>query len=253
MIAIIFINGKNYKINLNEPLDISIPLISGSDSPNCFWAPHFEAKAVVSGDWIGDTTKGGDVNFKTITINPHGNGTHTECVGHISTEIVSINKVLKQFHHLAQLVTIYPQLMDNGDKVITLEQIKEVLDLSLDSNALVIRTMPNDEDKLKRIYSGTNPPYLDYKAIEYMVNHGVEHLLLDLPSVDREDDGGELAGHKAFWNYPATLNTKRTITEMIFVDNSINDGTYLLNLQIVSFELDASPSKPILYKAYSDK
>ena len=38
-----------------------------------------------------------------------------------------------------------------------------------------------------------------------------------------------------------------TITEMIFVQDAIEDGTYLLNLQIASFENDASPSKPILY------
>jgi hypothetical protein len=39
-----------------------------------------------------------------------------------------------------------------------------------------------------------------------------------------------------------------TITEMIFVDDSIADGLYLINMQIASFESDASPSKPVLYK-----
>jgi arylformamidase len=34
---------------------------------------------------------------------------------------------------------------------------------------------------------------------------------------------------------------------MIYVPNSIFDGTYLLNIQIASFENDASPSKPVLY------
>jgi len=31
------------------------------------------------------------------------------------------------------------------------------------------------------------------------------------------------------------------------VNNSIKDGLYLLNLQIASFEIDVSPSKPVLY------
>jgi hypothetical protein len=35
---------------------------------------------------------------------------------------------------------------------------------------------------------------------------------------------------------------------MIFVDNEVKDGSYLLNLQIASFENDASPSKPILFE-----
>ena len=59
--------------------------------------------------------------------------------------------------------------------------------------------------------------------------------------------------HKAFWNVKDVnnLNTNArldaTITEMIFVDDTLEDGSYLLNLQIDSFENDASPSKPILY------
>jgi hypothetical protein len=32
----------------------------------------------------------------------------------------------------------------------------------------------------------------------------------------------------------------------------VKDGAYLLNLQIASFENDASPSKPILYAVLND-
>ncbi len=39
-----------------------------------------------------------------------------------------------------------------------------------------------------------------------------------------------------------------TITEMIYVSDEVEDGDYILNLQIASFENDASPSKPVLYK-----
>ena len=81
-----------------------------------------------------------------------------------------------------------------------------------------------------------------------MAEAGVNHLLLDLPSVDREDDGGKLLAHHAFWKYPQATRRQATITELIFVPDSIVDGTYLLNLQIASFENDASPSKPVLYK-----
>jgi len=41
-----------------------------------------------------------------------------------------------------------------------------------------------------------------------------------------------------------------TITELIFVPNSVKDGKYILNILIAPFENDASPSKPILYKLY---
>jgi hypothetical protein len=38
-----------------------------------------------------------------------------------------------------------------------------------------------------------------------------------------------------------------------FVSDEVKDGTYLLNLQIASFENDASPSKPVLYAILKDE
>ncbi len=35
---------------------------------------------------------------------------------------------------------------------------------------------------------------------------------------------------------------------MIYVNKDVQDGSYMLNLQFASFENDASPSKPVLYK-----
>ena len=80
---------------------------------------------------------------------------------------------------------------------------------------------------------------------------GVRHLLIDLPSVDREEDGGELQAHKAFWNYPTEDRLDCTITELIYVANEIPDGFYILNIQIIPFELDVSPSKPVIYPLMS--
>ena len=71
--------------------------------------------------------------------------------------------------------------------------------------------------------------------------------------MDKEHDEGKLLAHKAFWNVKDTVHLnadarlEATITEMIFVPDEIKDGDYVLNLQIASFENDASPSKPILY------
>jgi len=86
------------------------------------------------------------------------------------------------------------------------------------------------------------------EAIQLLVKKGIKHLLVDLPSVDREEDGGELKAHKAFWNFNDKVRKDATITELIYVPNKVKDGTYLLNLQIAPFENDATPSKPILYK-----
>jgi hypothetical protein len=94
---------------------------------------------------------------------------------------------------------------------------------------------------------------MDVECVSYLIEKGVDHLLLDLPSVDRESDGGELVFHHAFWEVPSKPNFKRTITELIFVDNKIEDGLYLLNIQMAPFENDASPSRPVLYEIRGKK
>ena len=117
----------------------------------------------------------------------------------------------------------------------------------LNVEALIIRTKPNDHSKTQRQYSGTNFPYLTLGAMQRIVDAGVQHLLIDLPSVDREEDGGALAAHHLFWNVPAEPNFQKTITELIFVPNEIADGMYVLNLQVSNFANDAAPSRPMLF------
>lgn len=246
MYAHLKIGPSRYKADLTKPIDLSLPLVPNATGPNCFYAPVFRTDPVKAGDFIGDTQQGGAVNFKNVFLNPHGNGTHTECVGHIAREPYLISDCLQRFHFAARLVSIYPQRMDNGDRVITRQQLEETV-IPGETEALILRTEPNAADKRIRNWSGSNPPYLAGDAAQFLADAGVVHLLLDLPSVDREEDGGALAAHKAFWRYPEAVRTEATITEMVFVPDNIQDGLYFLNIQIVSFVLDVSPSKPVLY------
>ena len=250
MRVLLQVKNKQYEVNLSKPLDISIPLKAGEDTVNCFYAPPLRIEPVVAGDFIGSREAGSPVNFKNVHMNPHGNGTHTECVGHIATEVYTLNNCLHNFHFIAKLISVAPAVQADGDLVITRAQM-EVLFSNGQAEALVIRTLPNALSKKQRNYSGTNPPYLAAEAISYLVDCGVRHLLIDLPSVDKEQDGGKVLAHRAFWQYPDTVKAGRldcTITELIFVDNTIKDGYFLLNLCITSLVLDASPSKPILYE-----
>ncbi len=248
-------NDRQYTADLSLPHDISIPVRDGLENPNCFWAPPVEFSPVVAGSFIGSTAQGGPVNFFNVRLNPHGNGTHTECVGHISKEKFTINQCLDRFHFMAKLVTIYPTKLDNGDRVVLRKQLEEVLQ-PIECEAFILRTLPNDGYKRTANYSGTNPPYLHHEAVDYLVECGIQHLLLDLPSVDREEDDGRLLAHRAFWRYGNgvdEIRKKSSITEMIYVENEIQDGLYLLNLQIASFELDASPSKPVIFEILDDR
>jgi len=246
MNAQINIAGKSVNVDFSKPLDISIPLRAGKENVNAFYIPPVIIEPFRAGTFVGDVNQGGSCNVMNIAFNPHGNGTHTESVGHISKEFYSINQCLKEFFFLAELISVKP-VRDDGDSVIRAEQLQQILETQ-NPEALIIRTIPNGKDKMNFQYSGTNPCYLHHEAALLLRESGVKHLLLDLPSVDREDDGGKLLAHHEFWNYPKSTRLDCTITELIFVADAIEDGSYLLNLQIASFENDASPSKPVLYK-----
>ncbi len=248
------INQKNFEADLNNPLDISMKLSTDEENSSAWYVSPVKIEPVKGDGFIGSVAQGGSVNFRNITFNPHGNGTHTESVGHIAKEIYSINKTLTTFHYVAKVVSIEPETWENnegtreqGDLIITKEQLEKAIGTD-NPEAIVIRTLPNLENKRTKQYSNSNPPYLCHNAANYLREIGVNHLLIDLPSVDKEIDNGELLSHKAFWNYPTDIQFQKTITEFIFVKNSIEDGMYILNLQIAPFENDASPSKPVLYK-----
>ena len=246
MIATIQYNSKRLKIDLSQPLDISIPIRGDGSSVNAWHIgpPKIEPEVFENG--IISVEEGASVNFNTITFNPHSHGTHTETVGHITKKKYAINKYLKQFFFLAEVVTVAPEKLGE-DYVISAKQLQFAIG-NKRREALVVRTLPNTSEKKSRQYSDTNWTYFQEEAIRLLVKKGIKHLLIDLPSIDREEDGGALKGHNAFWNTQGKIRTDATITEFIYVSNKIKDGAYVLNLQIAPFENDASPSKPILFK-----
>ena len=240
------LNRKTYETDLSKPLDISIGLRGDEKNPVAWYLDAPKIKPVKDGDFIGRVSEGASVNFNNIQFNPHAHGTHTECVGHISREFYSINQTLKTFFFFSKLISVEPETWGE-DKVISEAILRDKIQHN-ETEALIIRTLPNFREKQTKKYSHTNWPYLSEEAAVFLRNSGVKHLLIDLPSVDKEKDGGKLLAHKAFWNYPKNTRFDATITELVYVPNSIEDGIYLLNLQIASFENDASPSKPVLYK-----
>ena len=248
------IQHKNttFQVDLTQPVDISLPITSDGVNPIAWYLDQPTIKPVTMGSWVGKVGQGSSTNFNNIAFNPHAHGTHTECLGHIARDFYSINRTLKQFFFVAEVISITPE-DHGGDLIISMGQIEAAVG-NKTPEALIMRTLPNELAKRHKNYSHANPPYLSEAAATYIREIGVEHLLIDLPSVDREEDEGRLLAHKAFWNVKdindlnADARHTATITEMVFVPDMAVDGPYLLNLQIASFDNDASPSKPILYR-----
>ncbi len=240
------IHNQTIRVDLSKPLDISIPLQASEKNPLAWYQNEPTIEPVKMDDWTGKVSEGASVNFNNVLFNPHAHGTHTECFGHISEEFHSVNESLKTFFFLAEVISVKPEKIGD-DEIISEESILKALN-GKTPEAIIIRTLPNNSEKKQKHWSDTNWPFLHEKAALFLRKIGVKHLLIDLPSVDKERDEGKLLAHKGFWNYPENPREDCTITELIYVPDYVADGSYLLNLQIASFHNDASPSKPVLYK-----
>jgi len=259
------INGTEKDIDLSDYFDISIPLKFNGPQPNAFGVEPASSTACEYGDLVGDTRRGGSCNFEQVTLIPHCNGTHTECVGHITNERISIRDCLTDVFISARLISVEPvptaacnesyAIAFGPDDLLITRQMLEAAISNVQFDALVVRTSPNNDAKLTRLYNDSTTPYFSTEAMEFILSLGMKHLLVDLPSIDRLSDEGKLSNHRIFWNVDqgifetnAATRKNSTITELIYVPNEIQDGEYMLNLQIAPFESDASPSRPILFK-----
>jgi len=262
--------GRRYHAATVDGTAIAIPLDFDGAQPRHFDAASARSDAMRSGAFIGDTRQGGSCNARIVTLNVHCNGTHTECVGHVTDEPVAIGALLRAPLYLAALVTVATSAaqssmetaahsFESADRVITRSALERALHplATAGHQALIVRTTPNGEDKRTRDYESASPaPFFTLEAARYLVELGIEHLLVDLPSIDRAHDEGLLAAHRLFWGLPErsralSLATRpdATITELIYVPDALADGLYLLNLQVPAFFSDAAPSRPMLYAA----
>lgn len=227
----------------------------GASQLQCFGAPPASSQPLVVGSFSGSVKTGASCNCSSFTLTPHCNGTHTECVGHLTLETLDAIDVVPCAPLLALLVSVQPQQdAHSGDRLVHASALEQQWRHEMTPAALVIRTLPNDAAKRTRNYDARPAPYLAADAAEFVVRQGIEHLVLDLPSADRADDGGLLTAHRLFFGLPrgssALSDSRRaqcTLTELAFIDDSLQDGWYVLSLQCPALGGDAVPSRPLLY------
>jgi kynurenine formamidase len=258
-------HGRRFRADFGKPVSIAIPLDFAGEQPSCFGAPRAEAHPLRAGGFTGDTRAGGSCNCEVLTLAPHCNGTHTECVGHVTDERVAVHERVPGGLRLALLVTVAPMPAADtpedsepppaaGDRLVTAAAIDAAAarHAGPPPSALVLRTTGENPH---RAYLGPSPaPYLSRQAVAWAVAHGIEALVLDLPSADRAQDGGLLTAHRAFFGLPR--GSRRAdqagrpgacITELAWIPPQVADGFYLLDLQLPPFMADAAPSRPLLY------
>lgn len=255
-----------YRVSLpGQP--VSIPLQFNGPQPNTYSVPRAVAAAFDGDGWVGDTRRGGSCNFESYALIPHCNGTHTEGIGHITHERIAVDSELSQALFPAVVVSITPVKAVNcgesyhpdftfTDQVITRHALEQALALipHAFSQALLIRTLPNSPEKCLADYTRTSPAFFTREAMQFLVQRGTRHLLVDIPSLDRLHDDGKLTAHHIWFGMPAGSHAPgelarrgTTITEMIFIPDTVPDGICLLNLQIAPFVSDAAPSRPWIF------
>jgi hypothetical protein len=258
--------GRRLVADFAKPLSLAIPLDFSGPQPSCFGAPPAGSRPLAAGAFVGDTRQGGSCNCEVVTLAPHCNGTHTECVGHVTDERVGVAERVAGGLSLARLVTVAPvdagvakegsdPAPRPGDRLLTAAALAAALDRDAGPRpiALVVRTAGAPGPH--HAYAGPAPaPYLSREAARLLVDRAIETLVLDLPSADRVDDGGKLTAHRIFFGLPPgsrraseSTRPRANITELAWIPPEVPDGLYLLDLQLPAFVSDAAPSRPLLY------
>src|SRR5688500_6339209 len=116
MTTTISLDRRQYTIDLAAQLDISIPLHFNGPQPNAYGVNPAHSVPCEAGDHVGDTRLGGSVNFEQYTLIPHCNGTHTECVGHITHERIPVRDCPRDALIPAVLVSVDGTLPGETDE-----------------------------------------------------------------------------------------------------------------------------------------
>lgn len=245
--------GRRYRAVAPMASDIALPLAFDATGPQAFGAPAAASVPLSVGAFTGRVTTGASCNASVLSVTPHGNGTHTESVAHLVEDGPAVPALLNGGWMPAWLGSVQA-----SSATITASALETILRDAkmMGSVALVLRTLPNASDKMQRDYTGdVAPAFFEADAARAVADAGIEHWLVDLPSLDRLDDPA-LSAHRAFFGLPPGSHRVRdarrrqcTVTELIYVAEEWADGLYLLDLQVPRWQLEAVPSRPLLMAA----
>jgi kynurenine formamidase len=245
-------------VDLARAVSLAVPVDFGGSEPRHYGAPAPRSQPLAVPGFSGDVATGASCNCSTITLTPHCDGTHTESAGHLTREPLDAHTVVPTGLVPALLVSITPRdaastdestepAPKKGDGLITRRALEQAWPSNgpLPARAIVIRTCGHD---------AAGFPYLTREAAALLVARGIEHLVVDLPSIDRAEDEGRLTAHRVFFGLPRGSQSlaqasrpQCTVTELARVPETLRDGWYLLELQAPALGGDAVPTRPLLY------
>lgn len=268
MQAELIIGGQKVRVAMDRGVSLAIPVeFNGAIGPRHFGAPAPASKPWSVGSFSGSVATGASCNCATLSLIPHCQMTHTESVAHLTREAGDAWRVVPRGLLSAVVVSVRPEPARETsestdpqpwgtDVLITQRRLRAAWPMvrMVDPVAAVIRTLPNEAAKKSRDYSDLIPPYFTREAMQWLVEKRIEHLVVDVPSVDRSHDEGRLVGHRLFFGLPPgsqargdAARSRATITELAFIPDEVPDGPCILSLAVPALGGDAVPSQPIVY------
>jgi arylformamidase len=271
MQAELIFGGQKVRVALDRGVSLAIPVDFSGTGPRHFGAPPPASMPWVTEGFAGSVAAGASVNCSTLTLIPQCQMTHTESVAHLTRESGDAWRIVPRGLLPAVVVSVSPEQARETtestdpapwgtDTLITQRRLRAAWPMlrpsmsQFEPVAAIIRTLPNDAAKRSRDYTDLVPPYLTREAVTWLVEKRIEHLVLDIPSVDRTHDEGHLVGHRVFFGMPPgstargdASRSRATITELAFVPDEVHDGPCFLSLAVPAIGGDAVPSQPIVY------
>src|SRR5690606_27427931 len=188
---------------------VSLALVLDFDRPHPrhFGAPAAHSEPFRAEGFEGEVARGASCNCRRVVMVPHCNGTHTEGASHLTIAQRPLHEFLPSAPLTALLLTVPPVPATDtdedslpapqpGDRLVTRAALLAAWRpfAAARPRALLLKTGTD--------WSDAAPPFLTRQLMQELVERGVEHLVTDLPSVDRLADEGRLTAHRIFFGLP---------------------------------------------------
>lgn len=259
--------GRRWAVELGRGASLAIEMRGDGPLPAFFVPGRMHTEPLSVGGFTGDTRTGGSCNVSRLDLVPHCHGTHTEGIGHVTDQRAAVQDQFDGRPALAWLATVtavdagaasdgYHCPVAEREPLVTRDELaRAIRGCAAEATALVLRVRPLAAPLPVRDFNAEpGYPLLSAEAMSWLSGHAFDHLLIEMPSLDRAEDGGRLGNHRAWWGLPPgdrdmgrAQHPRRVITEMIRVPDTLDDGLYWLQPGLSPIHGDATPSRPQLY------
>lgn len=244
-------------VDFGAAVSLALPLDFARPHPQHFGAPLATSEPFRVGSFEGEVARGASCNCSRLVLIPHCNGTHTESAAHLTIAQRPLHQWLPVAPLPALLLAVRPAPAEGSGE--DSDPPPQAGDRLVTRAAVLAAWHPHAHTRPRALLLDTGtpwndpaPPFLSRQLMQELVDRGIEHLVTDLPSVDRLADQGRLTAHRLFFGLPpgstelaAATRPGASITELACFPAGLRAGPCAVQLQIPAWSGDAVPSRPL--------